>query len=552
MTFVPYPHQIEAQNILKNMEVDGNGGFLADAMGLGKTATMAMFLKSQKFQNKTDLIVCPFSVLNTWKREILTVKDYPTETADPRILIYHGPKRANELAKGGWDYVITTYSIIGTGELNRKRWGRVVLDESHNIKNGLRVGGKKPKCAVAAFEIGRRSVKNWCISGTPFNNRLSDIAAQCHFLGTAPFNDPKWWNKPAEEAVSEWRSSFVLQRTKEGLLKTPRYHDISVSPFPEETEIVNTLRSQAKEKFAKWKNAHGYRKMMLQAKVLALITKLRIISNTFYCGEEEIDASEVMANCAKVARIVDDLKIQMEEEPKKGLVLFSQFTSFLDVMKKVLEVEMPGVEVLEFNGSLSSSRRDQVVSHFNESRSPRIILISMGAGGVGLSLHHGSSTVFIAEPYYNPFIEKQAEERVHRMGQDRRVKVFRYVMNNSVETWINGMKARKINMASTIGLIKNSEKTKDYSFNDVADLFADFVAFTTPDGKPIRKSRREYVEHSETTDDEVISDEEMRKKEKEEKLVKRREKRERRKRRAEKKIAKMAAKIASGEISESI
>ena len=534
MSFSPYQHQIDAQNIMKNMEIDGNGGFLADAMGLGKTATMAMFLKSNKIQNRTDLIVCPFSVIQNWKREIMNVKDYPTETSEPSILIYHGPKRERELAHGTWDYVITTYSIIGTGELSRKRWGRVVLDESHTIKNGLRGGANKPKCAIAAFEIGRRSEKNWCISGTPFNNRMSDIAAQCYFLGTAPFDDPKWWRKPSDVAVSEWRSNFVLQRTKDGLLKPPQYNDISVSPFSDETKIINTMRSQAQENFKRWKNAHGYRKLQLQAKVLALITKLRIISNSFYCGEPDVNGSEVMANCAKIFRMVTDIKKQMEEDPKKGLVVFSQFTSFLDIMEQVLESEIPDVEVLKFNGTLNAEKRDQVVTHFNESRSPRILLISLLAGGVGLSLHHGSSTVFISEPYYNPFMEKQAEERVHRLGQQRQVQVFRYVMDNSVETWINGMKSRKMEMASTIGLVKNSGETKGFSFADLSDLFSDYVSFTTPDGKPIYKKRKEPVEQplteikNESESESESESEEERQKRKRERRAKRERKRERR------------------------
>lgn len=485
MVFTPYQHQIDAQNIMKNMENEGNGGLIADSMGLGKTATMAMFLKANKYQDKTDLIVCPFSVLQNWVKEIKNVKDYPTVSDEPSILLYHGSKRVSNLASKKWDYVITTYSIIGTGELNKKRWGRVVLDESHTIKNGLR--SKKPRCAVASFEIGKMSLKNWCISGTPFNNRVKDIGAQCCFLGTAPYNDPNWWKKPSDEDIEEWRSKFVLQRTKENLLIPPRYHDISVIPFVEETEIVNAMRAKAQANFKKWKQSSGYRRIQLQARVLTLITKLRIISNSFYCGETEFDANEVMANSSKVARMINDFKEQMEEEPKKGLVVFSQFQMFLDVLAQVINVEMPEVEVLKFNGSLNGTQRDNVISYFNESRSPRILLISMGAGGVGLSLHYGSSTIFISEPNYNPFLEQQAEERVHRLGQERQVQVFRYTMNNSVETWINGMKSTKMAKASTLGLIKTEKPIKSYSFNDLSNLFADFVAFTTPEGKPIRK-----------------------------------------------------------------
>lgn len=489
MTFIPFPHQIVAQNIMKNMEDNGNGGFLADAMGLGKTATMCMFLKANKFQDVPDLIVCPVSVLQSWIREIKTVKDYPIESSDPSILLYHGPNRVAELKKGGWDYVITTYNIIRTGELKMKRWGRVVLDESHTIKNGLRKGVNKPKCAVAAFDIGKRSRKNWCISGTPFNNRIADIGAQCCFIGTAPYDDPNWWDSPSDEDLQHWRETFVLQRTKDKLLQPPEYHDILVSPFKDETNIVNIIRSKAAKNFKRWKGAHGYHKVQLQAKVLALITKLRVISNSYYCGETLDNPMEVMQYSAKVARMVGDFKEQLHEDPKKGLVVFSQFTSFLDILEKVIEVDMPSVEVLKFNGSLNGKKRDMVVSRFNESRNPRILLISMGAGGVGLSLHHGSSTVFISEPNFNPFLEQQSEERVHRLGQDRRVRIFRYVMENSVETWINGLKMSKMAQANNMGLVKTDEPIKSYSMNDLSDLFSNFVSFTTTKDKPVKKTK---------------------------------------------------------------
>ena len=88
------------------------------------------------------------------------------------------------------DFIITTYSILGLGQLKKLKWGRVILDESHSIRNGL--SAKKPK-AAAKYK--------WCLSATPFCNRMNDIASQCKFIGTAPYNDPNWWKNEGKAVL---------------------------------------------------------------------------------------------------------------------------------------------------------------------------------------------------------------------------------------------------------------------------------------------------------------------------------------------------------------
>ena len=179
--FKPFEHQLSAQKELKRMEKLG-GGFLCDQMGLGKTATMSMFLINENKKGQTNLIVCPYSLLTVWSEEIKKVDGWKDEFIKPKILIYHGSSRKQNLSKlRTYNFVITTYAIIGSKELNDRKWSRVILDESHNIKNGLQRSG--PKCAKAAYQIGLNSKVRFCITGTPFNNRINDIAAQAKFVG---------------------------------------------------------------------------------------------------------------------------------------------------------------------------------------------------------------------------------------------------------------------------------------------------------------------------------------------------------------------------------
>jgi transcription termination factor 2 len=490
MSLVLYEHQNIALPILKRMEQKGNGGFLSDSCGLGKTVTMATHLMKNKITDIRDLIVCPMSLLEQWKREIKRV--YKNDFRHmPKILIFHGPKRLRMFLKKRWDYIITTYTILGTGQLNKFKWGRVVLDESHIIRNGLR--SNKPKAAAAAFEVGKHSKYNWCLSATPFCNRMKDIAAQCKFIGTQPYNDPKWWknNSKDPQSLKEWRDKFVLRRTKENIIDPPIYHDIDVSPTRSEVLLVEKLRVKAQEKFERWKRANGLKKIKLQGQILALIQRLRIVSDSYYSGEQDLDVDKVIHENAKVSVMMETLDRKIWEDPTNSVVIFSQFTSYLSVLEKVIEEQMVGIDVMKFTGRMSSEERNNVVIDFTTSTSPRVLLVSLMAGGVGLNLMP-CSTVFLSEPYYNPFIEKQAEERVHRIGQQHQVNVYRFSMNNSVETWVNGLKQKKLFLASGLDLLANNEESPvDFCFNDLSTLFTDFVGFQkSDDDKERRKNSR--------------------------------------------------------------
>jgi transcription termination factor 2 len=466
---------------MKKMESKGKGGFLADGMGLGKTLTMSTYLCINKILGKTDLIVCPVSVFSHWKKELRTAyknKYRKGKKSRPKILIFHGTDRKIKYKRiKKWDFIITSYHTLGAGQLNRLKWGRVVLDESHYIKNGLRK--KPPKCSRAAFIVGENSQYNWCISGTPFNNRMKDIASQCKFIGTFPYNEPSWWVSPNEDALKVWRRSFVLRRTKENILKPPKYRTVSVEYNNQERRLVNNLRMEAKEKFDAWKKSKGLKRASLQMRILGLIQRLRIITNSFYCSESNIDSKLPYKENSKVKSIIKKLRTKIKKTPSNSIVIFSQFTSFLKVLDITIRHKLPNIEIIHFNGKMNRKEKDNSVKKFTTSTSPRVLLISLLAGNCGINLTP-CSTVFIAEPYYNPFIEQQAEERVHRLCQKNQVKIYRFLMNNSVETWVDGLKKRKLFLASGLGLLNTKNvNPPDFSFDQISDLFKDLVGFSS-------------------------------------------------------------------------
>ena len=490
MSLLLYEHQNIALPILKQMEQDGKGGMLADECGLGKTITISIHLMQNKIPNKCDLIVCPLSLMKQWKKELKRVYGHEKK---PKILLFHGPNRVKKLDNKNLDFIITTYSILGLGQLKKLKWGRVILDESHSIRNGL--SAKKPKAAAGAFSVGKRAKYKWCLSATPFCNRMNDIASQCKFIGTAPYNDPNWWKNEGKdpEEVQKWRNKFVLRRTKENIIKPPIYHDIDVNPTLCEVLLVEKIREKAQNKFESWKLAEGLTKIKLQAQILSLIQKLRIISDSYYSGEDKIDTDVVMNENSKVNVMLETLDRKIWDDPTHSVVIFSQFTSYLNILEKVINENMVGITVMKFNGSMSSEERDKVVKDFTTESYPRVLLISLMAGGVGLNLMP-CSTVFLSEPYYNPFLEKQAEDRVHRLGQNNQVNVYRFSMKNSVETWINRLKQKKLFIASGLDLLSPNETPPDFSFSDLSELFKDLVGFQkTEEDKEKRKKNKNNI-----------------------------------------------------------
>jgi transcription termination factor 2 len=478
-----YPHQIEAQEYMVDIENDSKGGVLAHAPGCGKTICMIWYMREWK-TSKPDLIVCPLSVLGYWEREILRVFDAHDDYV-PSILVYHGTKRDSDMLKRKWDFIITTYAVMTKGELQKRSYERIVLDEAHVIKNGTR-STKPSKCAQSAYAL--KSVYKWCLTGTPFNNSIMDLASLAKFIGTKPYNDIEWWKNEANNP-SEWTDLYVLLKTKDDLLDKPIYKDIVVKPTMIEKEIIDQLRNDAAVMFNSWKYATGIDKITLQGTILGLISHLRQCSNSCYCGDKEISISKIYQRSSKIQNILKVVTDRVKNDPSKSVVIFSQFVSFLKVIERCLKLLYDNkLEIYKFTGDMSIEKRDSTVKAFTTRKAPRVLLISLMAGGVGLNLTPCSSIV-LSEPWYNPFVEKQAEDRVHRLGQLNQVYVYRFTMENSVETWIQGIKMGKFGIAEELGLDSGDGKPKiegissTFNMSDLNNLFTSCVGFNTNKNK---------------------------------------------------------------------
>jgi SWI/SNF-related matrix-associated actin-dependent regulator of chromatin subfamily A3 len=190
-----YGYQRNAQKDMKRIEKESEGGIVGFSPGTGKTLTVSYYLVRNHRTKYPTLIVCPVAVVDTWVRELGIANEIINkkrgEQKEIRVLVYHGEKRKERMEEGNWDFIVSTYGVIGSEKKEMEiKIERMVLDESQTIKN--LVGGSKskvPKVCEGVMRVRENVGKVWCVSATPYNNRMSDLASHAVVIGTQPYNN---------------------------------------------------------------------------------------------------------------------------------------------------------------------------------------------------------------------------------------------------------------------------------------------------------------------------------------------------------------------------
>lgn len=404
----------------------GLGALLCDDMGLGKTLQAITALEGP------SLVVAPTSVLRNWESELARFRP------NLKVSVYHGAGRSLDQNA---DVIITTYAILRLDieTLTRRKWRVAVLDEAHVIKNPDSQAARAACRIDAEFRIA--------LSGTPVENRLSDLWSQMQFanpglLGTRSSFESRFARPVAqgdEEAAARLATRvkpFILRRLKR-----------EVAPeLPPRTEVVRHVELPAAERAI-------YDSVLLAARrdvmaklgqgtgvMEALEALLRLRQAA--CHPSLVPGSgHKGSNSAKLELLLDILT-EAAAEGHKALV-FSQWTSFLDLIEPGLQAaELP---FLRLDGSTTD--RADVVARFQAVGGPPVLLMSLKAGGVGLNLT-AADHVILTDPWWNPAAEDQAADRAHRIGQDRPVLVQRLVSLGTVEERILALQDRKRALAA--------------------------------------------------------------------------------------------------------
>jgi len=432
----------------------GLGGCLADDMGLGKTVQVLALLDQQRAErarrrprgsHKPSLVVAPRSLVFHWLDEARRFA--PKLTA----LEWHGLARAQRAAElASADLIVTTYATLRV-DLERLAaidYAVVVLDEAHAIKTATTQAAQAVRALGADFRLA--------LTGTPVENRLDDLASIFDYLNpgllgrpaalraigeasAAPSagaaavpGDAKQRELAHARALGRVLRPFMLRRTKEQVL----------TELPPKTEVVLTCRLDGVERRRYDELRDHYRRSLLPAidrdgvgksAILVLEALLRLRQAALHPGL--LDAHQAGADSAKLDALVEHLR-EVIASGHRALV-FSQFTTLLGIVSARLQREGITHEYLDGN---TRDRRDRVAA-FQTGNAP-VFLLSLKAGGVGLNLT-AADHVFLLDPWWNPAVEAQAIDRVHRIGQGRPVTAYRLVAEDTVEAKILALQAHK-------------------------------------------------------------------------------------------------------------
>ncbi len=403
------------------------GACLADDMGLGKTLQTIALLASIHEAAPTDnrlphLIVLPPTLIFNWRHEIATF--YP----DLEVLEYSGATRHTKFPPGA--VVLTSYELARRDMevLEKIPFNVIVFDEAQAVKN---IAGERAK-AMRRLD-GRFRL---CLTGTPMENHAGEYFAILELALPGLFGSYEKFRDNLKQGGSllSRAKPFVLRRTKERILKelppkSERDILLDLDPVQRElyTRAVGEVRAEVLEAYADRPAA--------QAGIIALaaLTRLRQI-----CVSPALLDPAYRGDSPKMAFLIDQLR-ELTDEGHAALV-FSQFVKALDTLDRALTRE--GIVFQRMDGSTPMNTRKKLVGDFQSGKGPGVFLVSLKTGGAGLNLTR-ATYVFHLDPWWNPAVENQASDRVHRIGQTRGVFIHRLLVRHTIEEKMMELKQRK-------------------------------------------------------------------------------------------------------------
>ncbi len=431
------PYQVTGFNWLAYLYEHRLGGILADDMGLGKTLEALALMCHTRDQGLTDapyLVVAPTSVVGNWASECqrfapgLRVATVSETTARRGMLLA-------EVA-GGADVVITSYSLfrIEYEEYAAVTWAGLFLDEAQFAKNRRSQTYQRAKLLPVPFKVA--------MTGTPIENNLMELWSLLSITAPGLFVNPdrfgEYYRLPIERAGDTERLAQLRRRIRPVMLR--RTKEQVASDLPDKQEQV--LELELSPKHRRVYQTHLQRE---RQKVLGLLgdmskNRMAIFRSLTLLRQASLDVSLIDDRYSTVPSTKLDALMEMLEdivEDGHRVLVFSQFTRFLTLARK--RIEAAGIGLCYLDGR--TRKRDKVIDDFRSGDAP-VFLISLKAGGFGLNLTEADYCILL-DPWWNPATEAQAVDRVHRIGQTRKVMVYRLVAKDTIEEKVMALKARK-------------------------------------------------------------------------------------------------------------
>ncbi|PJD97058.1 MAG: helicase [Parachlamydia sp.] len=431
-------YQIEGVNWLERLRHMHLNGILADDMGLGKTlqAIIAVTQSKIDYPDSIAIVICPTSLVYNWQEEF--TKFHPQLRTLP---VDGSPAHRKKLIKGikNYDVVITSYTLLQKDieYYQSTKFRYCILDEAQHIKNRGTRNAKSVKMLNGVHRL--------VLTGTPIENSLEELWSLFDFLmpGLLSTFDrfvERYIRNPHNnqgknlEILRRKVSPFILRRMKSDVLsELPPLSQIVYHCHLSDTQqaLYRSYAQSAREELSQLVSKEGFDKVQIH--VLATLTRLKQI-----CCHPAIFAKEKAENgdSSKYDMLMELLPTLIEGKHKT--VIFSQYTRMLNIIRE--DLQQQGIPFEYLDGS--SKNRLSIVKKFNEDENIPIFLVSLKAGGTGLNLI-GADTVIHYDMWWNPAVENQATDRVHRLGQKKSVLSYKLITLGTIEEKILQLQQQK-------------------------------------------------------------------------------------------------------------
>jgi len=459
-------------------------------MGLGKTAQICAFLQmvaDSAFYRAPSVVIVPVVTVASWLRELQrwaprlkVVKLHGSAAERNRQLGHH------DIRSGDFDVLVTTYGILRSEKsffTQRLVWRCVVVDEAHTIKN--------ESAAITQVCRKLRTIFRVAMTGTPIQNNTQELWCLLSYL----YDDLIVENPEASvQDLARLVQHVMMRRTKADVasdLPTKRVEEILLESTPEQQELSRVICEHGLlNKNLGHTHVH-LRKIACHPLLVdlldaggdegeedsgknAAVTENRETAQArlqhAVGTDQPLDEALLVGCSAKMLRL-DALLTNLRSDGHR-VVIFSTFRAMLDVLE--VYCELRHLPFVRLDGTVPVARREVDMHRFNSPQSSLFLyLVTTTAGGVGITLT-GADTLILFDPHYNPFVDAQAIDRVHRIGQTRPVTIFRFGVQDSVETSILNVASKKTDFATTV--MKEKSKVATLTHNLTLNDLENWVA----------------------------------------------------------------------------
>jgi SNF2 family DNA or RNA helicase len=412
-----YPYQHDGVQAL----VESDALLLADDMGLGKTIQAIAALRVLIHLRRADqaLVVAPASLLSQWRRE------FENWAPELRVEVVRGSQhdRLRQWRRRKHIFIVSYETLRQDHEASRLegpsaiKWDAVVLDEAQKIKN------RSTRASVACKSLQRQ--RSWALTGTPLENSLDELASIVEFL--TPFAD-------GDKPPGVLEGPQLLSRQRELQLRRKKHDVLEDLPAKSVNDVWLQLGGSQRETYRRAEEdgvveLKGMGERITISHVLALIQQLKRICNV--CPTSGASAK------------LDDMQERLGQIAAEGqrALVFSQYTH-ADFGVHAVRTRLEEFRPLAYTGAMSAREKDAAVESFKRDPNHKALVLSLRSGGQGLNLQE-ASYVFHFDRWWNPAVERQAEDRAHRMGQQNAVTVYRYICEDTIEERIDEVLRRK-------------------------------------------------------------------------------------------------------------